>query len=141
MDKNFINLSKFTVCYGILYFFYESVKELEEHRPLLNSIINVMDMYNLNPKQKVNDKILKVNDYLHDLNKDVMVSPEVLIAMLNGIIENELLYVKYLPKKKALLELQEKIIKHTDYHIDNYVFDKADELNRYLENQIKNYRG
>ena len=98
-------------------------------------------MYNLNPKQKINDKVLFFSDYLYDLNKNIIVSPEILLAMLNGIIEMELLYIKYLPKKKALLELQEKIIKHTDYHIDDYVFDKADELEEYLENQIKNYRG
>ncbi len=140
MNKNFIILIKFTVCYGILYFYYESIKKLEDYKSLLNSIIHVIDMYNLNPKQKINDKVLFFSDYLYDLNKNIIVSPEILLAMLNGIIEMELLYIKYLPKKKALLELQEKIIKHTDYHIDNYVFDKADELNEYLEKQIRSYK-
>ena len=141
MDRNFITLSKFVACYGILHYFYEQENILIENQYILDNVLEVMDMYGINLKQKQADKLLSVNDYLNKLNTDTLVPIEVMVAMINGIIEDELLYVKYEPKRKALLKLQENIIKTELYHLDDFVFDKADELNKYLENQIKNYRG
>jgi len=123
------------ICHKVLYYFYEASNELKDNKDLLIALEKVIRLYDIN--NKYIKSMQKIHNALIEKNKGKNIYVEEILALLNALIEDELLTVKYLPKRNALIELQNIIINHSDYHINYEIFDKADELKQHFTKLIK----
>ncbi len=142
MNNRKATIIKLCTCYGVLFSHYkiDGTENEKQNVVLFDKIFSVLDYYVYNKNSKEADKLVKAIQEINKIGEYIKSTPAIVLSMLNGIIEMELIQVKNINKFKALNELQELIINHTDYNFNGYGdFEKSEEIEKLINEQIKKY--
>jgi len=127
---------KFAALYGLLKNFYT------DNPVLLDALYNLMGAYIHNPREKEVIFLRNLLAYIETeaTNKGVMVSPYILLFLLDQVIEDQRLYTKDRVKIYWLNAVQYHVHKDDITKIINVTeLDKAEDINSFLSDVIKGY--
>ena len=122
-ERSIINIA---IMYGLL------ACVLEPENRILQLIDRMLDYFVLNPGKKeifkIKTIIYKVEEEFKQNNKEVSIT--VILNMLDQILEDEKVYVKFPYKLIAINELQDAILNHSDYNGNYEDLEEAEKINK-----------
>ena len=124
-ERSIINIA---IMYGLL------ACVLEPENRILQLIDRMLDYFVLNPGKKeifkIKTIIYKVEEEFKQNNKEVSIT--VILNMLDQILEDEKVYVKFPYKLIAINELQDAILNHPNYNGNYEDLEEAEKVNNLI---------
>lgn len=133
-------LTKLATIYGLIYCYYEDLEEIQTDlvQMLLQYIYNLMEHYIYSPSLK---ELNNLKQNIIDIEKEgryLTLDISVIFGLLDQIIEDERLHIRYSEKLKAMNELQEYLIELKDYaELTDYQLDIAESINQFINKQVR----